>query len=67
MFVSQDAAANILGICRRNIGRCCANNAKTKPDKRRGKRNGTTNSNHKYMNIRWYYESDTQWMDKIAK
>ncbi len=57
---------------RENIGRCCRDNASRKVCKhswRPGQKKGSTtiNTDHRYMGVRWYYESDTTWYAKISK
>lgn len=57
------AAAEKVGGCRENIRRCCRLNKQRHINKKTGK----VNTNHKYMGIRFYYESDNVWLTKIRK
>ena len=66
--------AGRLGIAcnRENIGRCCrCNEAKKicKHDWRPGQQKGASrvNTDHKYMGIRFYFESDNVWTTKIRQ
>lgn len=57
---------------RENIGRCCRENASRRVKKHSwapGMPKGTTtiNTDHRYMGVKWYYESDTTWYAKISK
>lgn len=57
---------------RENIGRCCRENASRKVcknDWRKGQRKGASrvNTDHRYMGIRWYFESDDVWTTKITR
>lgn len=57
---------------RENIGRCCRYNASRKVCKhswRPGQKKGSTtiNTDHRYMGIRFYFESDKTWYSKILK
>lgn len=57
-----------LGIAgrRENIGRCCRQNeAKQALRKPWGKPTGRTNTDHRYHGIRWYFETDNVWTEKI--
>lgn len=55
-------AAEKLGISRENIGRCCRENEKGETKKFK-----KPNTDHKYKNIRWYFETDNKWTTKIKK
>lgn len=61
-----------LGItgCWENIGRCCRLNASRKVckhDWRKNEKKGSArvNTDHRYQGIRWYFENDDIWMEKI--
>lgn len=56
VFESLKLAGRMLGKLDENIRRCCKWN-----------RDGTQNTDHKYMGLRWYFESDNKWMSKIKK
>lgn len=49
--------------CRRNLERCCLNNESKRVTYPKSKR--TVNTDHRYMGIRWYFESDNVWTEKI--
>ena len=61
VFDYVGGAAKHLGCSRENIGRCCRENRDHRPDVR----NGHINTDHRYMGIRWYFEDDEIWMEKI--
>ena len=58
---------------RENIGRCCRYNQSRKPlhkawDKQKGlEPTKAPNTDHRYMGVRWYYESDKTWYSKIRR
>ena len=54
------AAAQWIGGNRNNVGRCCRDN-----QSRRVIRGGKTNTDHRYMGIRFYFEDDDAWHAKI--
>lgn len=56
-------AALFCGGQRTNVRRCCEQNAKHHHDVR----NGAVNTDHKYMGVRFYYESDDTWTNKISQ
>lgn len=56
-------ASKKLCMGRENIGRCCRFNQK----RHINKKNGKINTNHKYMGIRFYFESDDIWTTKIRQ
>ena len=65
-------AAEWVGGSRENVGRCCrCNEAKKvcKHDWRPGQPKGASrvNTDHKYMGIRFYFESDNVWTTKIRQ
>lgn len=55
------SAAKWIGGSRENVGRCCRFNA----SKRKNLKTGNINTDHKYKGVRFYFESDPIWMDKI--
>ena len=51
---------------RENVGRCCRLNQEHRPlNNPHGKPTGKVNTDHRYMGIRFYFESDSQWTRKI--
>lgn len=72
LFPCIVAAAEWLGCSRSNIGRCCRQNKAKKTCKhnwRPGQPKGASriNTDHRYMGIRWYFETDDVWTEKISK
>ena len=70
LFPYIGPAAEWVGGSRENVGRCCrCNQAKKvcKHDWRPGQAKGASrvNTDHKYMGIRFYFESDNVWTTKI--
>ena len=59
-FPSVSEAGSLLGISHDNISRCCRDNQARKQG-----RNGNVNTNHKYKGIRFYFENDPVWTEKI--
>lgn len=59
-FVGQ--AAKEFDGSRENVGRCCRLNSNPQVNKKTGK----LNTDHRYLGIRWYFESDDVWTHKIA-
>jgi hypothetical protein len=57
------AAGEWIGGCRENVRRCCKSNKKRHVNKKTGK----VNTDHKYMGVRFYYESDSIWTTKIKQ
>lgn len=57
-----EAGASVEGHGR-NVSRCCSYNLERHVNKKTGK----VNTDHKYNGVRFYYESDPIWMEKIAK
>ena len=55
------AAGEWIGGNRENVRRCCAFNLARHINRKTGK----VNTDHRYMGVRFYYESDPIWMDKI--
>ena len=55
------AAGEWVGGCRENVRRCCQCNRARHVNKK----TGAVNTDHRYMGIRFYYESDSQWIQKI--
>lgn len=64
--VSPDAFTTFDCGRHRNVGRCCRQN-KSKKELRKpnGKPSGRVNTDHRYMGVRFYFESDDIWMKKI--
>ena len=65
-------AADWVGGNRSNIGRCCRSNQSKKVCKhnwRPGQPKGASlvNTDHKYLGIRFYFESDNVWTTKIQQ
>ena len=71
VFGYVGAAAKAIGGCRENLGRCCRANASgkvltTARGRGRGIGSPSVNTNHRYMGIRWYFESDYEiWRTKV--
>ena len=71
VFPYVGAAAKWLGDGNReNIGRCCRCNESKKVCKHDWRPNqpkgaSRVNTDHRYMGIRWYFESDNVWTEKI--
>jgi hypothetical protein len=67
IFPYVGAAAEWLGCgSRENIGRCCRQNESKKEfHKTNGVKAGRVNTDHRYRGIRFYFESDNVWMNKI--
>ena len=71
VFPYVGAAAEWLGGCNReNIGRCCRCNESKKVCKHDWRPNqpkgaSRVNTDHRYMGIRWYFETDNVWIEKI--
>ena len=59
-FPSIAEAGRLMGIWSDNIARCCRLNQARKQGQ-----NGNVNTNHKYKGIRFYFESDPVWTEKI--
>ena len=57
------AAGEWVGGCRENVRRCCQCNRARHVNKK----TGAVNTDHRYMGIRFYYESDSQWTEKIQR
>ena len=62
IFPEGKSAAKWCGGYRCNINRCCRENERTTLTK-----SGKVNDNHKYLGVRWYFESDDKWTNKIRK
>lgn len=61
-FPSVAEAGRLLGIRKENIWRCCRENeCGTKNHK------GKVNTDHKYKGVRFYFESDQKWTEKICQ
>lgn len=72
VFPSVVAAAEWLGGNRSNIGRCCRQNKAKKVCQhdwrpRQPKGASRINTDHRYMGMRWYFETDDVWTEKISK
>jgi hypothetical protein len=52
----------ILDVSRENVRRCCKFNRKGVAPTKSWKR---VNTDHKYKGLRFYYESDNIWLEKI--
>lgn len=66
VFPYIGAAAEWVGGSRGNVGRCCqCNQSKAELHNPWGKPSGKVNTDHKYMGIRFYFESDNVWTEKI--
>lgn len=59
-YIGQPCELGFVGS-RENIRRCCQFNQKRHKNLKTGK----VNTDHKYQGMRWYYESDEQWLEKI--
>ena len=65
-FAYLGDAAKWVGGNRENVGRCCrCNQSKKVLKKPWGHPSGKVNTDHKYMGIRFYFESDNVWTTKI--
>ena len=62
IFPEGKSAAKWCGGNRYNVGRCCRENERTTLTK-----GGKVNDNHKYLGVRWYFESDNKWTLKIKR
>lgn len=61
-FSYVGAAATWCNGNRENVARCCRQNLSGTID-----RKGAVNNDHKYLGIRFYFESSNIWLDKIRK
>ena len=67
-FSYLDAAAQWCGGSRENVGRCCRLNLSQRPlNDTHGRPTDKVNTDHKYMGIRFYFESDNVWTTKIQR
>ena len=67
-FPYVDAAAKWCNGSRHNVARCCRLNQARQPLRNtHGKPTGKVNTDHKYMGIRFYFESDNVWTTKIQR
>lgn len=57
------AAAEWCGGRRENVRRCCQYNSAPRVNKKTGR----INTDHRYMGIRFYFESDNVWTTKIRQ
>lgn len=60
-FLWAGSAAEQLGCRRDNINRCCRFNH----ERHRNHFTGDVNTDHRYMGVRFYYEDDEIWINKI--
>ena len=66
VFSYLGSAAEWVGGSRENVRRCCRmNQARKRLKKPWGHQTGKVNTDHKYMGIRWYFETDNVWTTKI--
>lgn len=63
MFTSISVANKWFGVTQGYIQRCCAYNKARHVDGR----NGKVNTDHMHKGVRFYYESDNIWLEKIKK
>ena len=65
-FAYLGDAAKWVGGSRENVGRCCrCNQSRKRLKKPWGHPSDKVNTDHKYMGIRFYFESDNVWTTKI--
>ena len=62
-FPYSEPAARIVNGNRENVGRCCRYNQERHINRKTGK----VNTDHKYMGVRFYFESDNIWTKKIKQ
>ena len=68
VFPYLGPAAEWIGGNRENVGRCCrCNQARKRLKKPWGHPSDKVNTDHKYMGIRFYFESDNVWTTKIRQ
>ena len=61
VFSYIGSAGRWVGGSRENVGRCCRlNEAKAV-----NRKTGGINTDHRYKGVRFYFETDTQWINKI--
>lgn len=66
LFPYIGPAAEWVGGSRENVGRCCrCNQSRKRLKKPWGHPSDKVNTDHKYMGIRFYFESDNVWTTKI--
>ena len=66
LFSYIGTAAQWCGGSRENVGRCCRLNNSQRPlNDTHGRPTAKVNTDHKYMGIRFYFESDNVWTTKI--
>lgn len=56
-------AAQYVGGLKGNVGRCCRLNEARHINRKTGK----INTNHKYNGVRFYFETDSIWLEKIKQ
>lgn len=62
------SAAEWVGGSRENVGRCCrCNQTKKVLNNTHGKPTSRVNTDHRYMGIRFYFETDNVWTTKIRQ
>lgn len=61
-FSDGNIASENLGICKSNVYRCCRENEKGTVDQRTGKQN----YDHACRGLRFYFETDSKWISRIA-
>lgn len=62
-FPTIEAAARWIDGLPQSVHRCAHDNrARTV-----NRRNGSINTDHRYKDVRFYYESDEQWTEKISR
>ena len=67
-FAYLGDAAKWVGGSRENVGRCCRSNQSRKRLKKPwGHPSYKVNTDHKYMGIRFYFETDNVWTTKIKQ
>lgn len=68
VFPFVGAAGEYVGGTRENVRRCCqCNQSRMELKLPNGKPTKKVNTDHKYMGVRFYYETDNIWINKINK
>ena len=62
VYKSCCSASRTLKASQGALSRCCRLNSNPQVNKKTGK----LNTDHRYLGIRWYFESDDVWIHKIA-
>lgn len=60
-FSHIGSAADFFNGIRENVGRCCRLNQ----SRRKNKKTGAVNTDHTYKGVRFYFEENSTWVDKI--